>query len=380
MRRHKVKKILIMPDSFKGSLSAKEFCTVAQGRLREVFGDRFDIESIPMADGGEGTVDCFLSLPGFESVIVKAHDAYMEPMDCRYARRGDIAVIELARAASLPSVKGREDPGKTTTYGVGEMIAHAVRSGASRILLGLGGSCTNDAGCGMARAVGTVFTDDEGNSFIPVGDTLDRVCRIDSTAALRLLKDVSITAMCDVTNPLYGENGAAYIFAPQKGADARGVRHLDRNLVKFAETVRRLTGSDLSKEEGAGAAGGSGFGVRALLGGSLKRGTDLILDTIGFDDMLRDTALIITGEGNFDAQSLSGKTVMGIASRASGHGVPVVVISGGSEGEENAFSKGVSAVYTTSFGPQSLEEAKENIHKDLKRAVINAARLIDIII
>lgn len=373
-----MKKILIMPDSFKGSLTAGEFCRIARQRLKEVFGDRYDILSIPMADGGEGTADCFLALDGFERICVTVHNAYMETVPAYYALRGDTAVIELAQAASLPSVMGREDPALTTTYGVGDMIADAVKRGAVNILLGLGGSCTNDAGCGMARALGTVFKDSDNNSFLPTGGTLDKVCSIDTTVTEKLLDKVKITAMCDVNNPLFGENGAAYIFAPQKGASPDKVRLLDDKLRAIADLVKDISGEDLSGQPGAGAAGGTGFGVTALLKGELKNGTALILDTIGFDELLEDTALILTGEGNFDAQSLSGKTVMGIADRAKKKNVPVVVISGGSEQERNAYNRGVSAVYTTSFGPQSLEDAKKNVVRDLKRAVVNTARLIDI--
>ena len=373
-----MKKILIMPDSFKGSLTAGEFCRIARQRLKEVFGDRYDTLSIPMADGGEGTADCFLALDGFERICVTVHNAYMETVPAYYALRGDTAVIELAQAASLPSVKGREDPARTTTYGVGDMIADAVKRGVVNILLGLGGSCTNDAGCGMARALGTVFKDSDNNSFLPTGGTLDKVCSIDTTVTEKLLDKVKITAMCDVNNPLFGENGAAYIFAPQKGASPDKVRLLDDKLRAIADLVKDISGEDLSGQPGAGAAGGTGFGVTALLKGELKNGTALILDTIGFDELLEDTVLILTGEGNFDAQSLSGKTVMGIADRAKKKDVPVVVISGGSEQERNAYNRGVSAVYTTSFGPQSLEDAKNNIKRDLKRAVVNTARLIDI--
>ena len=373
-----MKKILIMPDSFKGSLTAGEFCRIARQRLKEVFGDRYDILSIPMADGGEGTADCFLALDGFERICVTVHNAYMETVPAYYALRGDTAVIELAQAASLPSVKGREDPARTTTYGVGDMIADAVKRGVVNILLGLGGSCTNDAGCGMARALGTVFKDSDNNSFLPTGGTLDKVCSIDTTVTEKMLDKVKITAMCDVNNPLFGENGAAYVFAPQKGASPDKVRLLDDKLRAIADLVKDISGEDLSGQPGAGAAGGTGFGVTALLKGELKNGTALILDTIGFDELLEDTALILTGEGNFDAQSLSGKTVMGIADRARKKDVPVVVISGGSEQERNAYNRGVSAVYTTSFGPQSLEDAKNNIKRDLKRAVVNTARLIEI--
>ncbi len=369
-------KILLMPDSFKGSLTAKDFCDISRRVLERHFPGR-EIIKIPMADGGEGTVDCFLSLDGFEQVSCTARGAYLEPLNTSYAVKGTTAVIEMARAASLPSVAGREDPSKTSTAGVGDMIRDAVNRGAKRIVLGLGGSCTNDAGCGMAHALGTVFRDSGGKEFLPVGGDLDRVASIDTSRTEELLRGIEILGMCDISNPLYGENGAAYVFAPQKGADRETVKRLDSGLRSISDTWKALGGEDLSLLPGSGAAGGLGWGVAAFLAGSLRSGTDLVLDTIGFEDLLEGTSFVLTGEGHLDSQSLAGKTVIGIARRASARGIPVIALCGGSRAEEGAYEEGVSAVFTTNFEPSSLDEAKDNVGRNLSRTVENISRLIE---
>ena len=371
-----MKKIILIPDSFKGTVTAAEFCNISSGVLKKHF-PHTEIVSLPLADGGEGTTDCFLTMDGYTKVTATVKNAFMEDITGYYAVKGNTAVMEMAMCASLPSARGRENPATTTTYGVGQLIAHAVKNGADRIILGLGGSCTNDAGTGMAAALGAEFFDEKGNSFIPTGATLDIISSYDTHKAVELLKNVEITAMCDIDNPLYGKNGAAYIFAPQKGADAVMVADLDKKLKYIADLTERLTGNNYYDIKGAGAAGGMGFGVCAFLGGSLKPGVNLILETIGFENQLSDTDLIITGEGRLDSQSLSGKAVIGISRIAQGCNVPVVAVVGSvADDITPVYSQGVTAVFTTNTQPVSFEVAAKNAKANLQFTMENIARLI----
>ena len=373
-----MKKIILSPDSFKGTITAAEFCKISSDVLKKYFPSA-DIVSMPLADGGEGTTDTFLQLDGYTKVTTVVKNAFMEDIPAYYAVKDDTAVMEMAMCASLPSAKGRENPAITTTYGVGQLICHAVENGAKRIILGLGGSCTNDAGTGMAAAMGVQFFDANGNSFIPVGATLDKIAYYNTEKAEMLLKDVELTAMCDIENPLYGKMGAAYVFAPQKGADAAMVTDLDNKLEYIAGLTEKHTGKDFYSIKGAGAAGGMGFGVCAFLGGSLKPGVNLILDTIGFDGQLPDTDLIITGEGRLDSQSLSGKAVIGISRRAQQHNVPVIAVVGSiADDISPVYSHGVTAVFTTNTQPVPFEIAAANAHKNLAVTVDNLGRLISI--
>lgn len=371
-----MKKIILIPDSFKGTLSAAEFCHISSDVLKKHF-PATEIISLPLADGGEGTTDCFLTMDGYTKVTATVKNAFMEDITGYYAVKGNTAVMEMAMCASLPSAKGRENPATTTTYGVGQLICHAVEIGAKKIILGLGGSCTNDAGTGMAAALGVQFFDKDGNSFIPTGATLDKIIAFNTEKADILLKDIEITAMCDIDNPLYGKNGAAYIFAPQKGADSEMVAVLDEKLKYIASLTEKQTGNNYYDIKGAGAAGGMGFGVCAFLGGSLKPGVNLILETIGFENQLSDTDLIITGEGRLDSQSLSGKAVIGISRIAQKYNVPVIAVVGSvADDVSPVYTQGVTAVFTTNTQPVPFEIAAANTGRNLAFTVENIRRMI----
>ena len=371
-----MKKIILIPDSFKGTLSAAEFCHISSDVLKKHF-PATEIISLPLADGGEGTTDCFLTMDGYTKVTATVKNAFMEDITGYYAVKGNTAVMEMAMCASLPSAKGRENPATTTTYGVGQLICHAVENGAKKIILGLGGSCTNDAGTGMAAALGVQFFDKDGNSFIPTGATLDKITAFNTENTDILLKDVEITAMCDIDNPLYGKNGAAYIFAPQKGADSEMVADLDEKLKYIASFTEKQTGNNYYDIKGAGAAGGMGFGVCAFLGGSLKPGVNLILETIGFENQLSDTDLIITGEGRLDSQSLSGKAVIGISRIAQKYNIPVIAVVGSvADDVSPVYTQGVTAVFTTNTHPVPFEIAAANTGRNLAFTVENIRRII----
>ena len=342
-----MKKCVVVSDSFKGTVSSREICEIAQRVIPRHF-PACEVVCIPVADGGEGTVDCFIQAMGAQRVEVTVTNALGEKSAAAYARIGELAIIEMAAAAGLPQVGALRCPGTATTYGVGELIAHAAHSGCRKILLGLGGSATNDGGCGCAAALGVRFYDAAGQSFIPVGDTLGRIARIDTAKADELLRSVEITVMCDVTNPLYGPTGAAYVFAPQKGADAEKVKSLDAGLRHFGDVIRSQLGIDVSRMPGAGAAGGMGAGCVALLGGMIQSGIDAVLDVTGFDRQLEGADLVITGEGRIDSQSADGKVVSGVARRTRAKGVPLIAIAGGIADSAGAvYDIGVSAMFST---------------------------------
>ena len=342
-----MKKCVVVSDSFKGTVSSREICAIAQRVIPRHF-PACEVVCIPVADGGEGTVDCFIQAMGAQRVEVTVTNALGEKSAAAYARLGELAIIEMAAAAGLPQVGALRCPGTATTYGVGELIAHAVGSGCRKILLGLGGSATNDGGCGCAAALGVGFYDADGQSFVPVGDTLGRIAHIDTAEAEALLWGVEITVMCDVTNPLYGPTGAACVFAPQKGADAEKVKSLDAGLRHFGDVIRAQFGLDVSAMPGAGAAGGMGAGCVALLGGTIQSGIDAVLDVTGFDRQLEGADLVITGEGRIDSQSADGKVVSGVARRTRAKGVPLIAIAGGIADSAGAvYDIGVSAMFST---------------------------------
>ena len=342
-----MKKCVVVSDSFKGTVSSREICEIAQRVIPRHF-PACEVVCIPVADGGEGTVDCFIQAMGAQRVGVTVTNALGEKSAAAYARLGELAIIEMAAAAGLPQVGALRCPGTATTYGVGELIAHAVHSGCKRILLGLGGSATNDGGCGCAAALGVGFLDADGQSFVPVGDTLGRIARIDIVKAEALLRGVKLTVMCDVTNPLYGPTGAAYVFAPQKGADAEKVKSLDAGLRHFGDVIRSQLGIDVRRMPGAGAAGGMGAGCVALLGGMIQSGIDAVLDVTGFDRQLEGADLVITGEGRIDSLSAGGKVISGVARRTRAKGIPLIAIAGGIADSAGAvYDIGVSAMFST---------------------------------
>ena len=373
-----MKKAILMPDSFKGTMSSSEVYAIMKSEILNHFPE-CEIRSIPVADGGEGTVDCFLEAMGGERVTLTVKGPFMEDVEGFYAivENGSTAIIEMAAAASLPMVLGRENPRVTTTYGVGQLIRDAVLRGCKRIIVGLGGSCTNDMGVGAAAGAGAIFYDADKNSFVPTGATLDKICKIDVSALTKLLDGVTITAMCDIDNPLYGESGAAYVFSPQKGADAETVKLLDDNLRACADTVKRELDADVAMLPGAGAAGGMGAGMVAFFGAKLKSGIDTVLDTVGFEKIAADADVIFSGEGRIDNQSLRGKVVIGIAQRAKKIGVPVIAVVGDiGDNMEGAYDMGVSAIYSINRVAVDFSKAKTRSKSDLALTVDTVMRTL----
>jgi len=336
-----MKKIVVASDSFKGTLTSSQICSIAKSVIPEYFPE-CDVDALAVADGGEGTVDCFLNI-GAEAVSVKVSGPYFDKVDATYARIGNTAIIEMSSAAGI-TLTDKRDPKKATTYGVGELIRSAIFNGCKRIILGLGGSATNDGGCGMASALGAAFKDNQGREFIPSGGTLKDIASVSLDGVDLLLRDIDVIAMCDVVNPLYGENGAAYVFGPQKGADLACVINLDEGLRNLSRIMSEVFGEDISSYPGTGAAGGMGAGCMWFLKGRLVRGTETILDLIKLDSHLRDSDYVITGEGRLDAQTLGGKLVSGIKKRADALGVPVIAIVGSVKAYRGRFGKDDSLI------------------------------------
>ena len=372
-------KWILMPDSFKGTMSSLEVCQrMREALLRHV--PDAEVISIPVADGGEGSVDAFLTAMGGHRGEVSCTGPDFQKITGFYGLLADeyTAVIEMAAAAGLPLMEGKLCAEDATTYGVGELILAAIRDGAKRIILGLGGSATNDGGCGCAAALGVRFLDGTGEEYIPVGGTLDRLYHIDMSQRSPLLDGVEIVAMCDVDNPLCGPSGASAVFGPQKGADPEMVTILDRNLRHLSEVIRQDLGREIANIPGTGAAGGMGAGVMAFLDSRLQMGIEIVLDTVNFDDLLPGTTAVLTGEGRIDGQSLRGKVVIGIAHRARRAGVPVVAVVGDVvPGAEGAYQEGVTAIVSTNRRAVPWEVARETAREDLDAALEDLFRLYE---
>lgn len=373
-----MKKIVLIPDSFKGTLSSSKIIEIMASKIRERWADA-EVVSIPVADGGEGSVDCFVTTLGGTVVKTPCTAPYGETMEGFFGMLSDgrTAVVEMAAAAGLPLVEDRRNPEKTTTYGVGELILRAAERGAETIIVGLGGSCTNDFGCGAAAAVGIRFLDTDGVEFVPTGGTLGQVAKIDFSQKNPLLRNVKIVTMCDIDNPPYGENGAAAVFAPQKGADGEAVKRLDSGVRHLCALLARDHGMELSDLPGGGAAGAMGAGMVAFFGSELKMGIETVLDTVRFDELLDTADCVFTGEGKLDSQSLRGKVVIGVAERAKRKHVPVIAVVGGAEGDlSEAYKRGVTAVFTVNRLPEDFSLSRYKSAENLAFAMENVIRLL----
>lgn len=361
--RDRMKRVVIAPDSFKGTLSAKDVCGILSRKVLELCPDA-EISCIPMSDGGEGLVESCLSLGGGARYYAEVAGPKDERLTAEYGILPDnTAVIEMASCAGLPLMAGKLQPLHASTYGVGELIAHISAQGHTKILMGLGGSATNDCGIGMAAALGYRFLDVEGKALLPYAYNLGNVAGI---AAPRALPKLEITAACDVNNPLCGERGAAAVFGPQKGLRPEQIGPLDAAMEHFAAVIERELGLAVRDIPGSGAAGGLGAGVLAFLGASLKPGIELLLDSAGFDTLVDGADLVITGEGRLDGQSVSGKVPVGVAKRAKKKGVRCIALCGClGEGAERTLEHGISAYYAATDGTKSIEELKLSCFDDL---------------
>ena len=351
-------KVLVAIDSFKGSLSSLQAGNAVKSGIEKLCDE---VVVRPIADGGEGSVEALADALGAEFQELAVQNPLGEKITARYALAGELGILEMASASGLTLIeKSRRNPLKTSTYGFGEMILHAASKGARKFIIGIGGSATNDAGTGMLSALGFKFTDEHGETLAGTGENLIKIAAISDADVPQSIKDSEFLIACDVDNPLFGENGAAYIYAPQKGADAAMVKQLDAGLINFASIVSKHLGRELWNSPGAGAAGGLGFGFVSFLNATLKPGIDIITEEIGLDRDMKDAELVITGEGRLDFQSSMGKTPCGVAKIAASYGVPVIALAGGiSPCAGGCNERGIGAFFCILNEPMSLERAME---------------------
>lgn len=362
-------KIVIASDSFKGSLSSIEVAESVEKGILDVL-PSCNVVKVAVADGGEGTKEALCQTLGGKTVEIPVEDPIGRTINASYVilEDGVTAVLEMSSASGLTLLTPSErNPMRTSTYGTGQLIADALGRGCRRFLAGIGGSATNDGGMGMLEALGYRFLDDDGNELSGIGASLSKVCRIDDSRVLQAVHESEFIVACDVDSPLYGPDGAAYVFAPQKGADPEMVRALDDGLRHFAEVTAMYMNSsengssanlddgeyllvngnviqDVSSMPGAGAAGGLGYAFVTFLGARLKRGVDMVLDAIGFDKMIEGADLVITGEGRIDAQTLTGKTPYGVLQRASRQNIPVIALAGSVALDDSAGFAAISRI------------------------------------
>ena len=373
-------KVLVAPDSYKGSLSSKQVCQAIEEGLLKACEGTFEVVKVPIADGGEGTVDAFLSALGGELIELTVTGPLGKPVHSFYGILPDgTAVIEMAAASGLSLVPTHQrNPLVTTTYGTGQLIINALDRGCSRFIVGIGGSATNDAGAGMLQALGINFLDNAGKEVPWGGGNLDKVATIELKGMDPRLKNAQFIVACDVDNPLCGENGASAVYGPQKGATPDMVKLLDRNLSHFADVVANVLGEDHRNDPGAGAAGGLGFAFKAFLDAQMRPGIDVVMEATHMDTLAAQSDIIITGEGRTDYQTAQfGKAPSGVAKLGKRVGKPVLLISGAlGEGYQELFNQGVIAAFSIANGPLSLQEAMENAYNLLVDMSQNIGRLL----
>lgn len=375
-----MKKIIIAPDSFKGSLTSTEVANAMEEGIKKVF-PNCEIVKTAIADGGEGTTVTLVNALSGEKVKVMVHDPLMRPIEVEYGlvNNGKTAVIEMAAANGITLLhKQEQNPSTTTTFGTGEIIKKALKRGCRSFLIGIGGSATNDAGTGMLRALGYRFLDKNGNETDGTGKSLHSICSIDKSGTMPELKDANFTIACDVNNPFSGPNGAASVYAPQKGANKQMVKELDEGLESFRKLIEAETEIDLNTIPGAGAAGGLGGGFVAFLNAQLKPGIEMVLEAVNFEKHLQNADLVITGEGKLDSQTGMGKAASGVLDAANKRDVPVIAIGGSIEDIENLNKRGFLSLFSIVPYPISMEEAmqKDSAQKNTAQTTEQIMRTI----
>lgn len=375
-----MRKIVIASDSFKGSISAAEVAACGERAVHRLFPD-CEVVQLPVADGGEGTVETLTAALGGQSVATVVHDPLGRLITAQYGliTKEETAIIEMATASGLPLLQPEErNPWLTSTYGTGELIRDALERGCRKFLIAIGGSATNDGGMGLLQALGFRFLDAEGQELPGCGGSLSRIAQIDTSRALTALTECQFTVACDVTNPFYGREGAAYVFAPQKGADAEMVEALDQGLRHFAQLIQTTQGIAIDQLPGAGAAGGLGGGLVAFLQARLRPGIEMVLDALQFDTQIAGADLIFTGEGKLDTQTCMGKTPFGVLRHAQQQGIPVVALGGAVEASEALNRCGFLAVLPILPYPTSLAKAMDSTftQQNIERTVTQVLRLL----
>ena len=374
-------KIVIAPDSFKESLTAAEVADAIEAGFQQVY-PYADYVKVPVADGGEGTLQSLVDATGGQLIERKVTAPLGTSVEACFGVLGDgkTAVIEMARASGLELVSPEDrNPLITTTYGTGELILAALDQGVEKIIVGIGGSATNDGGAGMLQALGVQLLDSDGNPLNHGGAALAGLSSIDASQMDSRLQSVEFVAACDVDNPLTGNNGASAIFGPQKGAGATMVQQLDKCLGQFARVIKQDLEVDVDKVPGAGAAGGMGAALLAFLGASLKPGIDIVMDAVSLAEQVKGACLVITGEGRIDGQTAQGKTPVGVARIAKAENISVVALTGSvGDGVEAVYEQGIDALFPVVHGAVNLEEAFQKGAENLTRAARNLAAVIQL--
>lgn len=372
-------KIVIAPDSYKESLSALDVATAIETGFREIY-PHAEYVKVPVADGGEGTVEAMVAATQGHIVQVSVTGPLGEPVNAFYGLSGDMrcAYIEMAAASGLESVPPtRRNPLLTTSWGTGELIRHALDAGVSQIIIGIGGSATNDGGAGMAQALGAKLLSAGQQQIAPGGGALETLTRIDLSELDPRLADCRIDVACDVTNPLTGPQGASAVFGPQKGATAAMIERLDRGLQHFAQIIDRDLDIDVLSLEGGGAAGGMGAALYAFCGANLRPGIEIVTDALGLADLVADADLVITGEGRIDSQTIHGKVPVGVAKVAKRYNVPVIGIAGSLTADVAVVHQhGLDAVFSVLYSVCTLDEALANAAANLRMTARNVAAVL----
>lgn len=376
-------KIVIASDSFKGSLTSAEVAAAAERGIKAVYPD-CEVISVNVSDGGEGTMEAIIDVLGGEVITTMVSDPLGRPITAHYGIAGDKAIIEMAAASGLTLLQPEErNPWLTSSYGTGEMIMEAIHHGCRHLLIGIGGSATNDAGTGMLQALGFRFFDAQGQAITDCrGGRMQDIARIDDSAVPQAVRQSQFIVACDVDTPFCGPEGAAPVFAPQKGADTNMVTRLDAGMASLAQVIKDTYHINIVPLAGAGAAGGMGGGFRAFLNATLQRGIEMVLDAIDFDRIIQDANLIITGEGKIDFQTAKGKTAAGVLSHARKQGIPVVAIGGCIEMCESVEQMGFAGIYPIIEEKVPLEIAMQsdfaasNIENTVKKILSQPLHLI----
>lgn len=359
--------IVVAPDSFKGTMSSTQVCEIIERSIKKSLPNA-KVSKIPVADGGEGTVDAFLEFAGGKRIREVVTSPDFSKVEAFYAvlEDGKTAVIEMAAASGLPLVQGRKNPMQLTTIGTGELIVSAARHGCTKVILGMGGSATMDGGAGMAAAMGVAFRNKDGVESTPTAEGIKEIEEVDLSAVLPQVSAIEFLLASDVKNELCGRGGAAYVFGPQKGATANDVKRADENLAHFAKILGQKSGKELKTIPGTGAAGGLALPLLAFFNTTIVPGIDLVLDTAKFDEVLKDADLVVTGEGRIDGQSMEGKVPVGVARKAHAKGVPVIALAGIlGEGYEKTYEQGIAAIFTSSKSEIPFEIAQKTAKEDL---------------
>ncbi|MDI3360117.1 glycerate kinase [Lelliottia sp. V89_10] len=372
-------KIVIAPDSYKESLSALEVATAIEQGFREIFPDA-DYVKLPVADGGEGTVEAMVAATQGGIIKVRVTGPLGENAEGFYGLSGDeqSAFIEMAAASGLEMVApSSRNPLKTTSWGTGELIRHALDAGVKHIIIGIGGSATNDGGAGMVQALGAKLLDGDDNPIGLGGGELEKLARIDISELDSRLADCRIEVACDVTNPLTGEEGASAVFGPQKGATPEMIDRLDDALTHYAKIIARDLDIDVLNLEGGGAAGGMGAGLYAFCGAELRQGIEIVTDALHLDKQVADADLVITGEGRIDSQTIHGKVPVGVAKVAKRYNKPVIGIAGSLTADVGVVHQhGIDAVFSVIYRVCTLEEALESAEVNVRMAARNIAAVL----